>query len=293
MQERRADYYDRRPTDLKRLRDMENWDIAKEDTDIRGWALVDRDENDMGEVQDFLVDPETHEAVFTVVKYGGALGMGGKHTLVPLNQIHLDRDKHRVYYEGTADSIHNAPEYTEDTHEYGPYYDYWSGMRAPETGRPEYEERERAMGRETARHEAIEREEVISETEEHLTAHKTEQEIGEVEVRKDVIIHEETVHEPVKRTRVHVMRRAVEGRELRPGEHVLREGETLEIPVIEEHLDVEKRSMVTGEVIIRLESYTEDETVTGQVRSEHVAVEPHGDIELEEEEEERTRHTGY
>ncbi|HOK54146.1 MAG TPA: DUF2382 domain-containing protein, partial [Armatimonadota bacterium] len=71
-----------------------------------------------------------------------------------------------------------------------------------------------------------------------------------------------------------------------PGEQVLREGETIHIPIVEERLEAAKRGEVTGEVVIQPETIEEEKEVTGEVRKEHVEVERKGGGTVEEEEEE-------
>lgn len=88
--------------------------------------------------------------------------------------------------------------------------------------------------------------------------------------------------EPVKRTRVRLYRREVESRKVRPGERVLPESETLEIPVAEEHLEVVKRTEMTDEVVIEPETVVEEKEVTAEVRKEHVEAEEPGDVDVEE-----------
>lgn len=281
------DIYKERPSHLSRFSDLDDWAMNEGDPDIRGWNIYDRDDNSIGKVDDLLVDTDTGNIIFAIASYGGALGIGAEHTLVPLDRMHLDRDNERVHLMGTEDDLHNAPKHTRDTHDFGQYYDYWSGRPAAEAAPPrERHEEERPEMRER-------RGQVIPEVEEHLEAEKREVETGEVEVRKVVETHKETVREPVRRTRIRVIRRGVEpGREVKPGEQVLREGETLEIPVVEERLDVHKRAEVTGEVIIQPETVVEEETVSGEVRKEHVEVEAHGEAEVEEEEERTRRERG-
>ncbi|MHB0911961.1 MAG: YsnF/AvaK domain-containing protein [Armatimonadota bacterium] len=265
MYERQPEYEaTERPMDLRPLGDMKEWHLEDEKMDIRGWDVVDRDDNDVGKVDELLVSTETEEIVFAVVSYGGTLGVGAKKTLVPIELLDFDYDNKQAVYIGSADNITNAPDYRDDTRDFGMFYDYWSG---------------RGRGRmETGR------ERVIPEVEEHLEVGKREEQVGEVRVHKEVETRPETVREPVTRTRVHVFRRRVEpGREMRPGEGALREGEEVRIPIVEEKLVVEKRPEVTGEVVVRPEEVEEEEQIRREVRKEHVVVEKKGEAEVEEE----------
>lgn len=270
------DIYDERPQDLQKLSRMEGYTIAEGDPDIRGWGLFDGNDDKIGKVDDLLISIANDEAVFLIARYGDVMGIGGDRTVIPLNMIRLDRDKERAYFMGNADRIKNAPKLDDDTRDYGQFYDYWAGgFGAP------------AEGRELREDIVEKRERVIPEVEERMEIGKHEEQVGEVRARKEIETHRETVSEPVRKTRVHVMRRAVEpGREVTPGERVLHEGETIEVPIVEEKLETTKRAEVTGEVVIQPETYEEEEEVSEELRKERVDVERRGEGVLDEEEEE-------
>lgn len=270
------DYYERRPNDLRKLGDMDDWHVAEGEPDIRGWDVVDRYDEQIGNVDDLMVSESAGSAVMALVGYGGFLGMGADKSLVPIDRLDLDMENERAIFDGTQDDLKNAPKYRDDTRDYGQFYDYWSGRRM-------------GMGREGR--EAAGGERVIPEVEERLEVGKREEQVGEVRARKEVETHPETVREQVKRTTVHVYRRGVEpGRKAAAGEQVLREGETVTIPVVEEKLVAEVKPEVVGEVVITPETEMREEEVTRQVRREHVEVEATGEAEIEEEEEDRAHH---
>jgi len=273
------DWLQERPNDLKRLDQMEGWHISEGDPDIRGWSIVDQDNKNVGKVDDLFISEKAQQAIFMIVTHGGVFGVGGEKTLIPLDHVSIDRQNQQIKVHMSGDHIKNAPKYTTDTRDFGQFYDYWSGIRRPE----EYEGRRM----EEAETRGMREERVIPEVEEHLEARKRAEEIGEVEIRKKVETHPETVRGTVRKTRIRVMRREVKpGRAPEPGEQVLREGETIHIPIVEERLEAAKRGEVTGEVVIQPETIEEEKEVTGEVRKEHVEVERKGGGTVEEEEEE-------
>ncbi len=276
-QHRDYDYQQNRPNDLRPLGDMGDWHVAEGEPDIRGWDVVDTNGNKVGTADDLMFSESAGAAIMALVSHGGFLGMGGEKTLVPIDRLDLDMDNDQAVFNGSQDDLKNAPRYRDQSRDFGPFYDYWSGRRMPE-GHEMPEGRE--MRGETR---------VIPEIEERLEVGKRAEQVGEVTIHKEVETHPETARATVKRTTVHVLRRDVgPGREVRPGEQVLREGETVTIPVVEEKLVAEVKLEVVGEVVITPETETREEEVTREVRREHVEVEASGEAEVEEEEEDRT-----
>lgn len=241
---------------------------------------------------------------------GGATGSAGSGTynapagmpdiiLVPMDRIQLDMANRRALFQGSTEDLVSSPPYAEGAAEYGLFYNYWAGRRmtgteqaaatAPATSErqtvatPAETKAQTSAPPERETHEmTVGEQQVIPEVEEHLDVAKKAEQTGTVEVHKEVEIVPETVHATVKRTRIYVSEEAVEPHEVRPGEQVLREGETIEIPIVEEELVVEKRPRVTREVVIRPETVEEEKEVTAQVRKEHVKVEAHGDVDVDE-----------
>lgn len=276
------DIYTGRPQDMSLASDIPDWQVIEGDIDPRGWTVQSNQGDDFGKVDDLLVDNNTDEVAFLVIKHGGIMGMGGEMTLIPLDHVMFDRDNLLVIFDGTADDLKNAPKYTHDTSDYGMFYDYWSGMRG---GARQYGREEEATGMKAGMMETGQQ--VIPEYGERLETEKHAEQVGEAVVHKEVETHPETIREQVAKTRIRAFRREVApGEQLTEGQQTLKEGETIRVPIIEERLEVEKRPEVTGEVVIEPETVHEQAEVTEQVRKEHVTVEQHGEDEFEEEEDE-------
>lgn len=227
------DTYNERPHDLERLNDMKDYKIAEGEPDVRGWSLYDRDDNRIGDIDDLLVDSATERVVFAVANYGGSLGIGEKSTLIPLDHVRFDKNRHRAMFVGTREDVENAPEFKNDTRDYNHFYDYWSGATAQPSTRSKGRKHEETEEREEKKYRSTGKKTVSSKAVEHETARKSG---------------------------VHIYRRDIqEDREIKPGEQILRKGEVLEIPEHEEHLDVLKGNEVVGQVIIRTEVYEGEE----------------------------------
>ena len=107
---------------------------------------------------------------------------------------------------------------------------------------------------------------------EQLHVGKRVEEAGRVRIRKVVREEEQTIDEPLTREEVTVERRAVQ----RPAdgpEPTRTEGDAMIIPVVSEVLVVEKRLMVTEELVVRKRKVEEHRPQTVTVRREEAVVE--------------------
>jgi sporulation protein YlmC with PRC-barrel domain len=70
---------------LLRLSDTD-FDIP-DDQDIRGRTVIDQNGNEIGKIDDLLMDPQTRRIRFLQVTSGGFLGIGGRMMLIPVQAI--------------------------------------------------------------------------------------------------------------------------------------------------------------------------------------------------------------
>ena len=106
--------------------------------------------------------------------------------------------------------------------------------------------------------------------EEELTATTRPVERGTVRVAKDVVAEERTLEVPVTEERLVVNRRVVD-RDAPAGAAAYAE-DTIEIPLLSEEVDVQKRDRVVEEIEIGKERVQRTERVTDTVRREEVRV---------------------
>src|SRR5918997_4318045 len=107
--------------------------------------------------------------------------------------------------------------------------------------------------------------------EEELTATVRQQEAGAVRIEKDVITEEQTLDVPVTEERVRVERRVVD-RAATAADAGAFEETVIDVPLTTETVDVQKEARVTGEVIVSKEAVGRTEQVTDTVRREEVYV---------------------
>jgi sporulation protein YlmC with PRC-barrel domain len=106
--------------------------IGDQGTDIRGYDVVDKRGQQVGTVDDLMIDRDETRVRFLRVGSGGFLGIGEDHYLVPVDAIqsvndadetiHIDRDRQQMKDVPVYD-----PEVVEadESDYYGGIYGYW------------------------------------------------------------------------------------------------------------------------------------------------------------------------
>lgn len=109
--------------------------LARDDEDVRGRKTVDRNGEEIGEVDDLIIDPEERRVRFIQVAAGGFLGMGEDKRLVPVDavtgiddQVHIDRDRASVAGAPGYDPdlvLEQPMDYYEELYGYYGYPPFW------------------------------------------------------------------------------------------------------------------------------------------------------------------------
>jgi hypothetical protein len=73
---------------LYRLHELEDWEVADGEPDVRGWEVRTISDRLLGKVKDLLVDPSRNEVVLLDVD----LEDSSRHTLAPVRAAQIDRD---------------------------------------------------------------------------------------------------------------------------------------------------------------------------------------------------------
>src|SRR5215208_3046432 len=107
--------------------------------------------------------------------------------------------------------------------------------------------------------------------EEELTATVREREAGAVRIEKDVVTEEQTLEVPVTEERVRVERRVVD-RPVTAADADAFEETVIEVPLRSETVDVQKQARVAEEVVVSKEATQRTERVADTVRREEVFV---------------------
>jgi uncharacterized protein (TIGR02271 family) len=107
--------------------------------------------------------------------------------------------------------------------------------------------------------------------EEELTATVREREAGAVRIEKDVVTEEQTLEVPVTEERVRVERRIVD-RPVSAADADAFEETVIDVPLRSETVDVQKQARVAEEVVVSKEATQRTERVSDTVRREEVIV---------------------
>lgn len=83
--------------------------LASVDDDVRGRTVIDRNGDEVGEIDDLLIDPEERRVRFLQVGSGGFLGIGENKQLIPVDAVIRVGDS--VHIEKPREDVAGAPVY--------------------------------------------------------------------------------------------------------------------------------------------------------------------------------------
>jgi len=265
------------PDDLI-LMESGDQEIAAGQPDPRGYELWGQDNQKIGTIHSLLGSPATGRAYFALVDAGGMFHK--RRYLIPIEMLSIDPNDERAFVPFTTAEFSGAPEYQEGSRGYQRYYDYWSGY-APAASTAAAS----TTAATTQVDQGVTREMRVPVTEEEAQIRKEQREVGHITLRKRVDVETQHISEPVSRTHVEVERHAVPADQQRAyatgDATVLKEGETIRVPVMAEELVVEKVPRVTEEVVIRRDTDTRQVEQDVQLRRERVEVDEEGDVDLD------------
>lgn len=117
---------------LVRLGDSE-LTLGAESEDVRGLPVVDKNGDDIGDVDEIVIDDQERRVRFLEVGSGGFLGIGEKKRLIPVDGVTAVDDK--VHVDLTRDAVAGSHEYDPtlapereyytDVYDYYGYMPYW------------------------------------------------------------------------------------------------------------------------------------------------------------------------
>ena len=115
-----------KPGTLHRLNDT-TLTVADPTEDVRGRKVLDAAGEEIGEVDDLLIDDRENKVRFLQVASGGFLGIGATKFLIPVDAVtRLDHD--HVHVNQTREKVAGAPRYDPEMVEepdWGAYYGYY------------------------------------------------------------------------------------------------------------------------------------------------------------------------
>ncbi|GAA1343744.1 PRC-barrel domain-containing protein [Arthrobacter roseus] len=106
---------------LVKLSDIDET-IALDDVDVRGRHVRDKDGEDLGKVEDLLIDSGEDKVRFLLVASGGFLGLGKEKSFIPVDAITgITEDEVRL--DQTRDRVSGAPPYDPELVDQRPYHE--------------------------------------------------------------------------------------------------------------------------------------------------------------------------
>lgn len=247
--------------------DVEDYEVAEGDPDIRGWEVISTKGERLGKVTDLLADTEAMKVRYLAMKprEAGGKGRTRNQVLLPVGFATLRNDENQVLIERLdPQSLQTLPEW-----DGGPVSrDYERNIRTATD--PSYSHSGKAEDPDFYQHEHYRDDEFKSVLSEEKLAIAKRRRSGEVGVKKRV--RQEHVEErvPVTHEEVTVERRPA-GKDTR-AEGEIGEDE-IRIPVMEEEVVAEKRAVPKEEVVVKKHQVQDDQIVEADLMKEEAEVE--------------------
>jgi sporulation protein YlmC with PRC-barrel domain len=81
---------------------------------LSGDPVVNAAGQNLGKIEEFMIDLESGRLAYAVLSFGGFLGMGTKLFAIPWKALALDTDEHRFVLNVDKDTLKNAPGFDKD-----------------------------------------------------------------------------------------------------------------------------------------------------------------------------------
>ena len=245
--------------------------------EVIGSTAYSTDGGKIGEIRQLFLDDQTGRPEFVTVK----TGLLGKHeTFIPVADATFDADRLTVPF--SEAKVKDAPSVDAD----GGHLDESEEQRLYEYYGMHYDKLDAAVAGKGSAQQGTEghdtsgptTDEAMTRSEERVRVGTTSQEAGRVHLRKYVTTEQETHTVPVRKERAVLEREpvtdanvgnAMAGPDLSEEDH--------EVVLNEEHVVVEKKVEPVERVRVGTETVTSEETVTEDVRKEHIEAE--GDVD--------------
>lgn len=76
---------------------------------LNGTHVVNSQGQDLGHIEDFMIDLNTGRILYTVLSFGGILGIGDKLFAVPFESFTVDQNNENFLLDVNKDRLENAP----------------------------------------------------------------------------------------------------------------------------------------------------------------------------------------
>jgi uncharacterized protein (TIGR02271 family) len=277
------------------LDELNDFKVADGDPDVRGWDVVSSDGRKVGEVDQLLVDRAAMKVRYLDVDLDDELAGDERHVLVPIGYARLDRDDNRVLIDTVSSSdLVALPEYRRGnldrdyentvrdrfgssgtTSTAGGAAGVAGGASAGRADEDYYGDKAYDDNRFYGR--GGDRDDRLTLSEEELSVGKRRMEGGAVDVEKHVETEHVRESVPVTREEATIERRPISD----PMNAQARiEDDEIRVPLSEEEVVVEKRTVPKEELVVKKHQVTEERTVEADLRKERAEVHREGDAHV-------------
>ena len=127
---------------LAHLSEMDNYEIADGEPNIKGWDVRTTNGEKIGDVEDLIVDTALMKVRYIEVRLEKALAMNDehRHALIPIGSARLDDDKDDVFISLQGDQVMLLPAYVRGTLTREYETSLLDGFARPDTVQPLTEE---------------------------------------------------------------------------------------------------------------------------------------------------------
>ena len=111
---------------------------------INGDRVTNKANEDLGKIEDLMIDLESGQVAYAVVSFGGFLGLGDKLFAVPWSSFTIDTDRHELLLDVDKSTLEAAPGFDKDNwpdfatdafgsevHSHYGQIPYWQQTRTP------------------------------------------------------------------------------------------------------------------------------------------------------------------
>jgi uncharacterized protein (TIGR02271 family) len=281
---------DNRTDRIVPLDELDDFQVAEGDPDVRGWDVLSADGQKIGEVDNLLVDTAAMKVRYLDVDLDDDVLERGadRHILIPIGYARLDEEDDQVFVDSLSRANLSAiPEYRHEplTQEYetdlrrhfhGDFAEPGPAGAAQDVYSHDIYNEDRFYGSRRGRGD----EQRMTRSEEQLDVGKHERVTGEVKLDKSVETEHVREQVPLRHEEVVVERRPADQDMAARGR--IGDSEEVRIPVHEEELVVDKRVVPKEEIVVRKQERVETETVEDDLRRERVDVHREGDVDVRE-----------
>lgn len=92
---------------------------------ITGDRVVNQAGEDLGKINELMIDIESGRIAYAVLSFGGFLGMGDKLFAIPWNRLSVDEANRRIIFDVNKETLERAPGFDKDN---------WPNMSDPSWG---------------------------------------------------------------------------------------------------------------------------------------------------------------